>query len=550
VSHICEVDLSKDTAQEQQAWRADLLRANMITQLKMFTENFADNIQAGLQKQFEVIMPVLENELRKAVNSEINAISDATKSLLIPPIRVSITPAYENAGDAALEVVDVAVGFDLSSPEAVAYLRRKPITLAEDINRGTKSQLKRAFRRNLEEGGDIDTLTTRIQGIMGFGDAGRFRAERIARTEMADVVNKGTLDGYGQSGVVQKKQWLSANDARPAHLQASGQERLLRQDFIVGGEKAKYPADPRLSPSNRINCRCTITPIVDQAVFAVPADVPEPKADPAKSARDRIIDDVGDVAVNRTTMTRYNKARDLLTDIVAGDTPVAPAADAVRELREEYRAGLSEYLKRKGLTKEEIKKATDLNTTLMSNWVGSSSSPGAGAMKDWSAERFGGDVLFHRKEIDPKRIAKQIGFNYEDLGNLVNVSQKRAKELTQLGLDYQYAWNQEILKRTKVKKRVLKRGVNAEYFDRRGLPVPKTSKTFSEVQNSMASWTGKKETGFTFGEVTLESKVRVEDIFSDEVTLKVAGEGISFFFEEEVVVISSDVRKVIATRTR
>jgi hypothetical protein len=95
------------------------------------------------------------------------------------------------------------------------------------------------------------------------------QAERIVRTEtmgafnLADRARDGDL-AEAVPGL--RKWWDAANDSRtrPDHRAAEARYRPggsegpipLNKDFIVGGEKAAGPHDPRLSAAQRVHCRC------------------------------------------------------------------------------------------------------------------------------------------------------------------------------------------------------------------------------------------------------------------------------------------------------
>jgi len=99
------------------------------------------------------------------------------------------------------------------------------------------------------------------------------RTESIIQTEtqFAAETAKGTeaeiLSGREPSIVAPsrakkaiKKTWDTVGDSkvREAHLVADGQEQLISDPFIVGGEKLRWPGDTSLGASlgNIINCRC------------------------------------------------------------------------------------------------------------------------------------------------------------------------------------------------------------------------------------------------------------------------------------------------------
>ena len=57
--------------------------------------------------------------------------------------------------------------------------------------------------------------------------------------------------------------WTTMHDShvRPAHEAADRQRRSPGSTFMVGGERLRYPGDPRGSIENTINCRCVLQPV-------------------------------------------------------------------------------------------------------------------------------------------------------------------------------------------------------------------------------------------------------------------------------------------------
>ncbi len=107
------------------------------------------------------------------------------------------------------------------------------------------------------------------------------RAEAIVRTEVNTVLNNTTLHRLEQAkrqipGL--RKFWMHAGDtgnphARGEHIRVwqqtdprlGGTPIPINQDFIVGGERASGPHDPRLSAKNVIRCRCRLGTTIAQA---------------------------------------------------------------------------------------------------------------------------------------------------------------------------------------------------------------------------------------------------------------------------------------------
>lgn len=97
------------------------------------------------------------------------------------------------------------------------------------------------------------------------------RAETIARTETLGAVHAGGEELLQQAvdQVLTDREsiirtWLSAGDARvrDSHTSASGlsgQQRPLGEPFITGdGVLIRYPGDPLVPASERVNCRCVL----------------------------------------------------------------------------------------------------------------------------------------------------------------------------------------------------------------------------------------------------------------------------------------------------
>ena len=96
-----------------------------------------------------------------------------------------------------------------------------------------------------------------------------YQAERIVRTEMMTTFNLANDIRHAEAarqvpGL--KKIWLTAGDMRVRndHVMAGARYRVggnpgpipIDEDFVVGGELANGPHDPRLSAAQKIHCRC------------------------------------------------------------------------------------------------------------------------------------------------------------------------------------------------------------------------------------------------------------------------------------------------------
>jgi len=98
------------------------------------------------------------------------------------------------------------------------------------------------------------------------GQRDKWRALRIARTEVVGASNEGAMKGARDSGIKLKKRWLVNLDSltRDDHRDMSDHPPIdLEEKFKVGLDEMDYPGDPSASAENVINCRCTETFIPD-----------------------------------------------------------------------------------------------------------------------------------------------------------------------------------------------------------------------------------------------------------------------------------------------
>lgn len=155
--------------------------------------------------------------------------------------------------------------FDPNLHRIAIWIHNKSFKFAQQITQDTEEMLRQQLEEANENGEDLDQIMRRIAEVFDISATG-YRAERIARTETISAANAGTIEGYRQTGLVQKKQWLAADDERTRewHAAADGQIVDLDGPFIVGGESLDFPGDPNGSPENIINCRCTVAPILDE----------------------------------------------------------------------------------------------------------------------------------------------------------------------------------------------------------------------------------------------------------------------------------------------
>lgn len=124
--------------------------------------------------------------------------------------------------------------------------------------RGTAvEEVKREVKKTIETGGEVVTdLSENIRKVVNSNNFYLWQAERIARTETTTAMNAASQVAAEATGVIYKKEWLSAGDGREreSHRRLNGQQVSMGQRFNNG---LRYPGDPTGVASEVVNCRCT-----------------------------------------------------------------------------------------------------------------------------------------------------------------------------------------------------------------------------------------------------------------------------------------------------
>ena len=115
-----------------------------------------------------------------------------------------------------------------------------------------------------EEGWSIATFRNKLRGEFDFMN--KYRAERIARTELMTASNAGIFEGGKQAGIAVKKEWIPIVDdsSRPDHAAMTGAGAIgMDEAFNVGGVMMMQPGDEAGGAEHVINCRCALNIVPD-----------------------------------------------------------------------------------------------------------------------------------------------------------------------------------------------------------------------------------------------------------------------------------------------
>ena len=180
-----------------------------------------------------------------------------------PVVEASIESAALDALREVAQLTEATVGIDFSinNPRPQELILQKIQKFSFEVNDTTLNELKREFAEGFAAGEGIPQFSKRVEKV--FGIAKKSRRDTIARTEIIGTVNRGTLLGYQESGVVQGKTWITSRDAkvRDIHVIMDKETVKLGRKFSNG---LMHPGDWRGPAGEVINCRCTMTAVVKE----------------------------------------------------------------------------------------------------------------------------------------------------------------------------------------------------------------------------------------------------------------------------------------------
>ena len=101
-------------------------------------------------------------------------------------------------------------GLATFTPAIIEYFQSRSTKIAEDVREETEEQLRASLSQGVLAGETTFELRARVESVMG--SASTMRDDRIARTEVARAQGYGDIQAWSQSGVVQGKEWYTAQD--------------------------------------------------------------------------------------------------------------------------------------------------------------------------------------------------------------------------------------------------------------------------------------------------------------------------------------------------
>jgi hypothetical protein len=172
---------------------------------------------------------------------------------------------WEDTASASRSVT--ARRYDLDIDETLGdQVRRELQEYAADAADETGERITRdlgdALRDAYQAGLSRDEMAEILENDV-FPDMRGWEAERAAQTAATGGAGRGSTSAIRDAGAPGKR-WLAGElpRTRLSHHDIDGQVVPVGAKFTTGkGNKAWWPGDPRLPPSDFISCRCSVAPV-------------------------------------------------------------------------------------------------------------------------------------------------------------------------------------------------------------------------------------------------------------------------------------------------
>jgi hypothetical protein len=121
------------------------------------------------------------------------------------------------------------------------YVRDYSKLAVRSINNTTREKLRGALSDIIENGGDRQSLIGKVGDILG-ADVSKYRAELVARTELARAHSSGRLEQYKESGAT-RKVWAAGVEACEFCRELDGLTMGVEENFFDKGTQLTITAE-------------------------------------------------------------------------------------------------------------------------------------------------------------------------------------------------------------------------------------------------------------------------------------------------------------------
>jgi len=262
--------LKKRKEQERMEW--DAKKAEFVdAYLKAagsYQKAFENGMKMVFRKQKDKILAKLPQKKLKAMDTDRYQLDDADTEVVVRIFTPLENEIIRQQGERAARLAGAKSKFDLASKAVQKFLKERVFRFASEVNEETNKLLKNTLVEGVAAGEGVPALRKRVEEA--FDGMEKYRAERIARSEVIRAANFASNEAYTQSDVVDKVQWLTAGDACQWCDPLDGKTIDLGGKFFKKGDKIEGTEGGVLDlsyesinyPPLHPNCRCTVVPII------------------------------------------------------------------------------------------------------------------------------------------------------------------------------------------------------------------------------------------------------------------------------------------------
>ena len=182
----------------------------------------------------------------------------------------------EEIGEEAFNQIISDGGFDPYTDSLEEFINSESYNSSLEINTESQKQIKATLAEGMRNQETVQQLSARVMEV--FGSHATNRAFTIAQTECALAMNKADEGAWEQTGVVEAKEWFTAEDGVVCGFchEMNGKIIPLNDDFFEKGDKIGFTdskgnehimnldyrdmGEPPLHP----NCRCVLLPVLSE----------------------------------------------------------------------------------------------------------------------------------------------------------------------------------------------------------------------------------------------------------------------------------------------
>jgi len=227
-----------------------------------YDRRYTKLFRAVLNKQ---ITPVLKSIDESGLMNTLEKFNELMSEDMIAKAYIKL---YKDVGLRFAKITNRSVKSDAWMEDVLSRLafvsdpvRTRIVSVAETSRGEALKIIQGVLDEGMTEGLGIPEISSNIRKTLpdAWKVASKFRAQRIAQTEVVSASNFGSIQGAKATGLPVNKVWLTGGaNIRDEHLMAEGESVPIGQKFIRTGEDMDFPGDPTGSAWNVINCKCAI----------------------------------------------------------------------------------------------------------------------------------------------------------------------------------------------------------------------------------------------------------------------------------------------------